>query len=181
MQLMGQSVVVGYDGSRAARAAVVHAAARVGDHGRVFVVYAYAMPSGWLGNPYFNRRLGDARRQGAAVLEQLLTERRSALPVTDYVDELLAGSPADTINNVAKARNARAIMIGYAGRRHMRAIFGRVSHRLLRIADRPVLIVPEPTTSPKSATEPLARHGRDPDAKAPAGWPGAAYPEPPWS
>lgn len=176
-----QTIVVGYDGSSAARAAVFLAARRAGDHGHVFVVYAYPMPPGYLGAPYSDRRLGDARRRGATALQELLHEHRSELPAADYVEELLGGPPAEAINNVARARDAQAIVIGYSGAGRLRAVLGRVSHRLLRIADRPVLIVPAPAPSSGQVQGSRAHRRRKAHAPSMAGWPEAGYLEPPWS
>lgn len=173
----GDTVVVGYDGSASARAAVSKAGRGAGEHGQVFVVHAYPEPPGYLGYPYYDHRLSNARRDGTTILSELLSERRDELPQTDYVAELLGGPPAEAINNVAKARNADAILIGsHTTRRLRRRLRGSVSHKLERIANRPVLIVPAPT----APTEPSPHHPTT-RKNQPAGWPNADYLEPPWS
>ena len=42
-------IVVGYDGSPASRAALVRAAERAGEDGRIHIVHAYALPADYLG------------------------------------------------------------------------------------------------------------------------------------
>lgn len=120
----------------------------------MFVVYAYNSPAGYLGQPYYDQRLIEARRRGTTALTELLRDPRAGLPRTDYVEELLGGPPAEAINNVARARNADAILIGAPTVRGLRRrIRGSVSHKLGQIANRPVLVVPIPT----SPTEPAPR------------------------
>ena len=156
-----RTFVVGYDGSPAARAAVIQAARRGGDDGHVFVVYAYTAPPGYLGQPYYDRRLSEARRHGTTVLGALLGEHRDELPETDYVEELLGGPPAEAINNVAKARNAEAIVVGSSNTSRLRRrLCGSVPRTLVRIADRPVLITPASTSlSERASTAPSGPAG----------------------
>jgi len=148
-QRPGRTVVVGYSGSRAAWAAVVEAARRAGEHGQVFVVYAHPRPPKYLGAPYFGRRLTDTQGRGRAALSELLGDRLGELPVTHYVPELIGGAPANAINDVARAREADEIVIGRSRARRLSMPLIGVSYRLLRIADRPVVVVParSPTTT----------------------------------
>jgi len=140
---LSRTTVVGYDGSAGARGAVIQAAQRAGERGHVFVVYAYDSPPGHLGHPYYDQRLIEARQRGAAALTELLREPREDLPRTDYVEELLGGPPAEAINTVARTRNADAILVGAPTvRGRGRRARGSVSHKLIQMADRPVLVVP---------------------------------------
>jgi len=108
----------------------------------VFVVYAHPRPPKYLGAPYFGRRLTDTRGRGDTVLNELLGDRLSELPVTHYVPELIGGAPADAINDVACARDADEIVIGSSRAQRLTVPLVGVSHRLLRIANRPVVVVP---------------------------------------
>ena len=94
----------------------------------------------YLGVPYFGRRLTDTQGQGRTVLNELLGDRLGELPVTHYVPELIGGAPADAINDVACVRDADEIVIGSSGARRLSVPLLGVSHRLLRIADRPVVV-----------------------------------------
>jgi nucleotide-binding universal stress UspA family protein len=53
-------------------------------------------------------------------------------------------SPAHGLVDLARAREARAIVIGTRGERPLAgAILGSTAHKLLHLADRPVLVVPD--------------------------------------
>jgi nucleotide-binding universal stress UspA family protein len=65
------TIVVGYDGSAASRAALLFAARQAGARGRVFVVHAYELPADMLGSPYYQRQLTERRDQGEALLRGL--------------------------------------------------------------------------------------------------------------
>jgi len=130
------AIVAGYDGSPLGQAAVVEAGLRAGETGCVFVVFAYHTPPGFLGWPYFDRRLRSARATGERALAELLTGRAS-LPNSEYIPELIAGAPADAIVRVAAARHAEAIVVGASQRRRR----GSVSRELERNADMPVITI----------------------------------------
>lgn len=98
---MGRTVVVGYDGSPASRAAVEQAAMLAGVDGKIFAVHAYAPPHDWLGRPEYQRMLDDHRQRGEAVL--------GSLEPPDGVEleaELLAEHAVDALLAVAGAREA---------------------------------------------------------------------------
>jgi nucleotide-binding universal stress UspA family protein len=131
-------VVVGYDGSDAARAALEHAASRAGGDGVVVVVHAYGPPADWLGRPEYQRVLDQHLGRGEALLD--------SIPVVEgvnYDTDLIAGEPAEAIVNVAKVRDADEIVIGSHGYGRFRSILGSVSHEVLHTADRPVVVVPQ--------------------------------------
>src|SRR5688500_16610462 len=106
-------VVVGYDGSPTARAALDLAARRTGAQGKLLVVHAYGPPGDWLGHPNYQRVLDDHQSRGRAVLEALTED--GALSGTDFETELLEGPPGDAIVRVADARDADEIVIGSRG------------------------------------------------------------------
>lgn len=142
-QRAGPCVVVGYDGSEAARAAVAFAARRAGKTGRVFVVHAFGPPPDWLGAPNYQRMLEDHQGHGKALLDALLLEGADELMGTEFELELVGGSPATALNDVAQARDADEIVVGSRGFGRLRAALGSVSHELVHIADRPVVVIPE--------------------------------------
>lgn len=138
------AIVVGYDGTPLGRTAVAEAGRRAGRTGTVFVVYAYPMPPGFLGSPYFGRRLSAARGTGARALSQLLSGE-GALPEAEYVAELIAGRPAAAITRVAAARKANEIVVGARRTRSITARFSSsTSRKLLRTAEVPVITVRPP-------------------------------------
>jgi nucleotide-binding universal stress UspA family protein len=132
--------VVGYDGSPGARAALDYALRRV--HGPVTVVYAYDAPSSFLGAPYFGEALTDSQLRGRELLDELQSGNGLA---PDVERDLLEGPPAEAIARAATVRDVDEIVVGSRGLGRFRGAFGSVSHALLHEADRPVVVVPQPT------------------------------------
>jgi nucleotide-binding universal stress UspA family protein len=136
-----QTIVVGYDGSDPAHAALVYAARQAGYGGRVFVVHAYHPPPDFLGSPNYERMLSDHRGRGEALLRDLPLDDEE-LEGPEYETELIGGPPARAIDDVARARHADEIVVGARGLGRVRALLGSVSLELLHIADRPVVVIP---------------------------------------
>ena len=134
-------IVVGYDGSEPSRAAVTIAAGRAGPGGRLFLVHAYELPPDFLGWPNYDRLLSERKDHGRTVLDELVTGNE-ALDATECETELIGGSPAHAIADVARVRDADEIVVGARGLGPVRALLGSVSHELLHIADRPVVVIP---------------------------------------
>jgi nucleotide-binding universal stress UspA family protein len=130
------TIVVGYDGSESSRAAIDLAAERAGADGLVVVVHAYGSRA--TSDP---EGLTAGALRGRALLDALLIDA-DALLATGYETELLEGPPAVTVAELAVAWDAREIIVGASGQRHGGTWLGSVSHELLRIADRPVTVVP---------------------------------------
>lgn len=135
-------IVVGYDGSEPSRAALTLAARRAGRQGLVFVVHAYELPPDFLGSPNFERLLSERKDQGRATLDAIPLTGDDELLDTEYETELIGGPPAQAIADVARVRDADEIVVGARGLGRVRALLGSVSHELLHIADRPVLVIP---------------------------------------
>ena len=135
-------IVVGYDGSETARAAVAHAAARAGRRGKVYVVHCFGPPPNLFGAQSFEPMLDDREGRGKAVLDALLLEDGGVLMDVDFELELVAGNPAEEIAELAEARDADEIVIGSRGFGRMRSVLGSVSQEVLHIADRPVTVIP---------------------------------------
>jgi nucleotide-binding universal stress UspA family protein len=118
-------------GAAAARTAIA-AAERLG--APVVFVYVRRGPSSILGEPYHQRRL-DAEIFAAkrALGTALAAAERAGVAASG---EELAGSPARQLVEFARLRGARLVVLGSRRRR-----FGRsVSRRVIRAADRPVLV-----------------------------------------
>ncbi len=137
-----QVIVVGYDGSEASRAAVMVAARHAGRRGRVVVVHGYEVPTDRLGTPVTDRLLVERRERGRAILDALPLTGNEELLDTDYDTELVGAPPAQAIADVARNVDADEIVVGAHGLGRLRALLGSVSHELLEIADRPVLVIP---------------------------------------
>ena len=143
----GLCVVVGYDGSENARAAVDHAARLAGPQGKVYVVHAYGPPPDWLGFPNYQRVLDDHRSRGEAVLDALVMTDDPLLR-TEFETELIGEPAVDALLAVAEARDADLVVVGTRGLGRLRATLGSVSHDLLHRTARPVLVVPGPAGAP---------------------------------
>jgi nucleotide-binding universal stress UspA family protein len=128
------TIVVGYDGSDAAQAALLFAARQAGPTGRVFIVHAYELPPDFLGSPNYDRILSERRGRGEAVLRELPLQS-DALAGPQYETELIGGPPAEAIATVARVRGADEIVVGARGLGRVRALLGSVSHELLHVAD----------------------------------------------
>ena len=136
-------IVVGYDGSPTARAAVDYAAREAGSKGKLFVVYAYGPPPDWLGFPNYQRVLQDHQERGRAVLDEL-TMDDDAILGTHFETELVGSPPAEAIAQVAETRGADEIVIGSRGLGRLRTALGSVSQDVLHRARVPVVVVPPP-------------------------------------
>jgi nucleotide-binding universal stress UspA family protein len=138
----GPVIVVGYDGSPTARAAVDHAARHAGPEGKVYVVHSYGPPPDWLGFPSYQRVLDDHRSRGEATLGALaMTD--DPLLATNFETELLDSPPAEAITRVAEARGADEIVIGSRGLGRVRSALGSVSQEVLHRATVPVVVIPQ--------------------------------------
>lgn len=135
-------VVVGYDGSESGRAAVALAARHAGRRGKVFVVHAYDAPPDFLGSPNFGHLLEERRAHGEALLEAMPLIGNEELLDVRYETELIAGSPAAAITEVAATRNADEIVVGARGLGRIRSLLGSVSHEVIERAQVPVTVVP---------------------------------------
>jgi len=134
--------VVGYDGSPAARAALRYALGR--PHGHVTVVYAYDTPSTILGAPYFGEAHADSQMRGRGLLEELESDDGLG---PDVELDLLEGPPAEAVARAASAHDADEIVVCSRGLGRFRGALGSFSQGLLHEADRPIVVVPQPTTA----------------------------------
>lgn len=138
---MSSGVLVGYDGSACAKEAV-RVAVEVGKaYGEpITIVFAYEL------NPV----AGEMQDYQAALKE--LAQKRLAealeLAATDgaQIDTVIAErAPADALVELASEHDSRVIVVGTRGERPLLgALLGSTPHRLLALADRPVLVVPAP-------------------------------------
>src|SRR3954454_24664859 len=131
-----RTIVVGYDGSSGARAALSAAAARAGDGGTVVAVYATEPPSNWLDTPYYALAVEMRRERAARVFEELGRLELAALTVEAEVAE---GPVPEALAEVARIRDADEIAVGSRRLGWVRGGRGSVSRPVLRTADRPVV------------------------------------------
>jgi nucleotide-binding universal stress UspA family protein len=136
---MSSGIVVGYDGSDDARAAL-RVALEVGKaYGeKVIVAFGYEL------NPV----AGEIHDYHMA-LKELATKRleeATALAGTDGGEVeavIVERAPAHALAELAAERDARVIVVGNRGESPIvGALLGSTPHKLLQLADRPVLVVP---------------------------------------
>jgi nucleotide-binding universal stress UspA family protein len=133
------ALVLGYDGSDSARAALDQAlklATELGDR----VVIAYGYDPGGPGEEYKVHR--EAVRE---IGEQLTTEaaQRAREAKVDVEVVLREERPVEALLALASERGARLIVVGTYGESPLRsAILGSTPHKLLQVSEVPVLVVP---------------------------------------
>jgi nucleotide-binding universal stress UspA family protein len=138
---MSAGVIVGYDGSDCAKAAL-RVAVEVGRaYGEpVTIAYGYDVsPVGGQDHDYLEalRELGTQRLQEARALIGDSAGQVDAVIVEE--------APAKALVQLADERDARVIVVGTRGERPLTgALLGSTPHKLLHLADRPVLVVPAP-------------------------------------
>jgi nucleotide-binding universal stress UspA family protein len=143
-----RTIVVGYDGSSEAQAALAAAAARAGKGGTVVAVYASEPASNWLDTPHYARAVEIRRQHAARIFEQLPTLELADVTVEA---ELADGPVAQALAEAATLRDADEIAVGSRRLGWFRAALGSVSRRVLRIADRPVVVVPRTSADAEPA------------------------------
>jgi nucleotide-binding universal stress UspA family protein len=147
------TIVVGYDGSDAARAALALAVERARG-GRLFIVHAYGAPKDFWGAQHYQEVLDRALQRGEDLLDAVATVEPRLTDVA-YETELIAGTPAEVLAHVAEVRAADEIIMGTRGFGPLRAVIGSVAHGLLHLAPCPVTVIPERAVA--KAVEPRER------------------------
>jgi nucleotide-binding universal stress UspA family protein len=144
-----EPIVIATDGSEGAEGAAA-AGARVARTLGTTAILVYVRPSlGPLGDPYYQEKLSEQMAHARAALG-----RANDLVVQEGVDteeEILEGSAADRVVELAQDRNAPLIVVGSRGLGAVAgAILGSVSSAIIHRADRPVLVVPRPSAATDS-------------------------------
>ena len=104
---------------------------------------------GSLGEPYYQEKLSEQMAHARAALDrarELVSEEG-----VDAEEEILEGSAADRVVELARARDAPLIVVGSRGLGAVAgALLGSVSSAIIHRTDRPVLVVPRPSTATDS-------------------------------
>jgi nucleotide-binding universal stress UspA family protein len=138
---MPGDIILGYDDTASARAALdvaVEQAKRFDE--RLVILFAYAPPG---------RSVGEEFREHRKVLEEV-GERATAKAADRARAEgaevevlLVPERPSIALENAARERGARLIVVGTYGESPLRsAILGATPHKLLQFTETPVLCVP---------------------------------------
>jgi nucleotide-binding universal stress UspA family protein len=137
---MSAGVIVGYDGSECAKAALragLEVGKAYGD--KVIIAFGYEL------NP-----VAGEIQDYAKALKELATKRlEEALALAGSSDGveveavIVERAPAHGLVELAAERDARVIVVGTRGEGPIRgALLGSTPHKLLHLSDRPVLVVP---------------------------------------
>ncbi len=146
-------VVVGYDGSDTARAAIGLAVSRLPANGRLVVVHGFTEPADYRGAPFYDVMLADSTRRS----QELMAELEDVVPALrgiDWVQDVMHTAPADAILRAAEVNDATEIVIGTRGTGRLRSLLGSVAHDVVHAAACPVVLIPAqavPRGAPESA------------------------------
>lgn len=136
---MGRALIVGYDGSQCAQAAL-EAAIQLADSTGDRVVVAFGYEPGGYGEEHVAHR-EEVRKFGERVTAPAL--ERAAEAGVEATLALVPERPTDALISLAEEHDARAIVVGSYGESPIRgAILGSTPHKLLHLSERPVLVVP---------------------------------------
>jgi nucleotide-binding universal stress UspA family protein len=135
---MSRGVIVGYDGSDCAKAAL-RTAIEVGRAYDEPVIIAFG---------YELSPVGGELHDYHAALQELASNRVAearelASGAKEIETVVIEDSPAQALVELGRQRDARVIVVGTQGEGPIRgALLGSTPHKLLHLADRPVLVVP---------------------------------------
>ncbi len=136
---MASTIVLGYDGSDCAKAALATAVETAQAYGDRIVV-AFGAGVYPIGEDSDHLRL--VRKMGADWAEEALAAIRAA-GVSDAETAVVDARPAEALLRVADERGARMIVVGTHGEHPFAgAVLGSVPHKLLHLSKVPVLVVP---------------------------------------
>ncbi len=134
------AVVLGYDESPGADAALVAAIQVAARYGEELVLVYGAAPPGGVGEEFRSHQ--EALLELGRTATGHAVERAEAAGVRARV-ELVDAKPAEALVQVGDAEDATMIVVGTSGESPFKgAILGSTSHKLLHLANRPVLCVP---------------------------------------
>ena len=138
---MFHKILIAYDGSehsqRAAR--IAGDLARMQSHAELWLVCVMDMVPTELGEPYIHELIVDRTHAGDELLRQARELIGEKIPIHD---ELLFGSPAESIMNVATSRDCDLIIMGTRGLSGLRGLLlGSQIHKVISHASCPVRAV----------------------------------------
>jgi nucleotide-binding universal stress UspA family protein len=138
----GSPIVAAVDGS-AAGSHAAEAATRLARQLGAPLVFVYVRPGPWkgIGEPYYQRRLDAEMASGRRVLANAQSAARREGIIAEGA--ILEGAPARRVLEFADHRGARLVVLGSRRRRLSRS----VSRRVMRRADRPVVVAGAPAAA----------------------------------
>ena len=146
-----RTIVVGYDGSPAALAAVEYAIDRAIPEGRLVLVNAYDVPIDYAGASYYPEMREDASQYATNVLDDLERDCKR-LGAVEHERDIAVGSAAVAIARAAEVNEADEIVIGSRGLGRVRALLGSVAHDVIHLAHCPITVIPDRMVELQTAT-----------------------------
>ncbi len=140
---MSSGVIVGYDGSDCAKAALATGAEVAAAYGETLIA-VFGFEVNVLGGNVseFSRALREVATERLQEAQAIVT---ASAPRVELEAVIVERAPAEGLAALAKDRDARVIVVGTRGEGPFHAaLLGSTPHKLLALADRPVLVVPEP-------------------------------------
>jgi nucleotide-binding universal stress UspA family protein len=139
---MFEKILLAVDGSEHS----LHAAREAGDLARAMksdilrIVVAFDGIPAYLGEPNMEQAI-EARMKAANAILQKAQDAVGKIP-GEIHNELIEGSPAEAIINVAKTRDSTVIVMGSRGMSAIaELVLGSTSHKVVSHASCPVLVV----------------------------------------
>lgn len=138
---MARSLIIGYDGSDCAKAALEQAIELAGSTGdRIVIAFGYE-PGGY-GEEHTAHR-EEVKKFGERTTAPAVQRAKEA--GVDAALALVPERPVDALLTLAEEHDARAIVVGSYGESPIKgALLGSTPHKLLGVSERPVLVVPVP-------------------------------------
>jgi nucleotide-binding universal stress UspA family protein len=136
---MSGEIVLGYDGTEGSEAALAEAL-RLSDELGVGIVAVFGYKP-----PVVEREIADHRaalhEYGEARVRQAVERAHEA--GAEAQGMVVAKRPSEALVQVAGEHEARCIVVGSSGEGPLKgALLGSTPHKLLQVADRPVVVVP---------------------------------------
>ena len=146
---MTETIVVGYDGSRAAEKALAQAVreAQRRSGSRILIACGHQQPFGWLGFGGLGALDAQSRKYWEQLVDRIAAELEAAAAGVreagiDCSTTCSDAQPAEILLDAARATDASLIVIGARGAGEAGAL-GSTTSRLLQQARTPVLVVPD--------------------------------------
>jgi nucleotide-binding universal stress UspA family protein len=137
---MSKTVVLGLDGSQDSTRAIPYAVEQAGSGGKIVVIHVRELLIGRAGGMPL---VANEDEIEAGVRRQVEDMNADDVSAELQVISAVAGGPAHVIADAAAKERADVIVVGTRGHRQIASMFiGGVTHRLLHLAQCPVLAVP---------------------------------------
>ena len=144
------TIVVGYDGSPAALAAVEHAIDRALPDSRLVLVHAYTVPVDYVAASYYAELQQDAAANAETMLDDLERDCEHLVTI-EHQRDITVGAAAPAIVRAAEVNDAGEIVVGSRGHGRVRALLGSVAHDVIHRAQCPVTVIPERMVARRAA------------------------------